>query len=260
MVISHDRPENPEPTPDETGKKMRYEIITGHRRTDAPTAIVDPGDVGAALASALVECRNRILISGLRFFGSTDDLQRQNEGSGVVRCGFRKTYRPTRPGNTRGQTDDPVPAGITDFRTQGGWMRAPGGRIPLRCLVRPVYVVVTDVPAEDQPEMPFADDQHPAQAPAAGIDRVGASARRHAIPSRCIPPCIAGCIRRELRKSAAVTQARNCGRGGIAQALAGSCPEPRMVGARWWLLRFHVHRGTRPDRFGPSAERVRGLI
>jgi hypothetical protein len=34
--------------------------------------------------------------------------------------------------------------------------------------VRPVRVVVIDVFAEDQPQVPFASDQHPGQALAAG--------------------------------------------------------------------------------------------
>jgi hypothetical protein len=46
----------------------------------------------------------------------------------------------------------------------------------------------------------------------------------------------------------------------MTPALAGSCPEQRTVSARRWPLRFHVHRGTWPDRLGPSVERVRGLI
>ena len=54
-------------------------------------------------------------------------------------------------------------------------MRAPGGRALLQRPVRPVCVVVIDVPAENEPEMPFARDQHPVQAltPGAGDPPLG---------------------------------------------------------------------------------------
>jgi len=43
----------------------------------------------------------------------------------------------------------------------GRWKR-PAGRILLQRPVRAMLVVVIDVLAEDQPQMPFAGDQHPA--------------------------------------------------------------------------------------------------
>jgi hypothetical protein len=49
-----------------------------------------------------------------------------------------------------------------------GWAGTPGGRILLRRPVRPVAAVMTGVLAEDQPQVPFAGDQHPVQALAAG--------------------------------------------------------------------------------------------
>jgi hypothetical protein len=45
-----------------------------------------------------------------------------------------------------------------------GWMGAPGGRVLLQRPVRPTTVVVIDVFAQDQPQVPFAGDQHPVQA------------------------------------------------------------------------------------------------
>jgi hypothetical protein len=46
-------------------------------------------------------------------------------------------------------------------------MRTPGGRVLVRRPVRPVAVVVTGVLAEDQPQVPFARDQHLVRALAA---------------------------------------------------------------------------------------------
>ena len=47
--------------------------------------------------------------------------------------------------------------------------RASGGRLFLRRPVRPMRIVVIGVLAEDQPQVPFASDQHPVQALAAGV-------------------------------------------------------------------------------------------
>jgi len=47
-------------------------------------------------------------------------------------------------------------------------MRTPGGRVLLQRPVRAMRVVVVGVLAEDQPRVPFAGDQHPVQALAAG--------------------------------------------------------------------------------------------
>jgi len=65
------------------------------------------------------------------------------------------------------QAAEPVSAENPDVGTQNGWMRTPGRRALLQCPVRPVSVVVIDVLAENEPEMPFAGDQHPVQALAA---------------------------------------------------------------------------------------------
>ena len=66
-----------------------------------------------------------------------------------------------------------------------GWMDAPG-RVLLQRPVRPVVVEVIDILAEDQLQMPFAGDQHPVQALAAGAypalgDRVGPPGQQHLI-------------------------------------------------------------------------------
>jgi hypothetical protein len=49
-----------------------------------------------------------------------------------------------------------------------GRVDAPGGRVLLQCPVRPVGVVVLDVLVQDQLQVPFAGDQRPVQALAAG--------------------------------------------------------------------------------------------
>ena len=55
-----------------------------------------------------------------------------------------------------------------DICARSRWTRTPGGRALLQGPVRPVRVVVIDVLAENEAEMPFARDQHPVQALAAG--------------------------------------------------------------------------------------------
>ena len=68
-----------------------------------------------------------------------------------------------------------------------GWMETPGGRILLQRPVRTMSVVMIGVLAEDQPQVPFADDQHPVQALAAGAahpalrDRVASHRQRHPV-------------------------------------------------------------------------------
>jgi hypothetical protein len=60
-------------------------------------------------------------------------------------------------------------------------MRAPRRRVLVQCPVRAVAVMVTDVLAEDQPQVPFAGDQHLVQALAAGAadPAFGYSVGRH---------------------------------------------------------------------------------
>jgi hypothetical protein len=47
-------------------------------------------------------------------------------------------------------------------------MSRPCRRVLLQCPVRPMAAVTIDVLAQDQPQVPFASDQHPVQALAAG--------------------------------------------------------------------------------------------
>jgi hypothetical protein len=63
-----------------------------------------------------------------------------------------------------------------------GWVRTPGGRVLVQRPVRPVAVVVIDVLAEDQPQVPFTGDQHLVQALAASASdpAFGYSVRRGA--------------------------------------------------------------------------------
>lgn len=66
-------------------------------------------------------------------------------------------------------------------------MWTPGRRALLHGPVRAMDVVVIDVLAQDQPQVPFAGDQHPVQALAAGAgdpafgNRVGRRRRLHPI-------------------------------------------------------------------------------
>jgi hypothetical protein len=62
---------------------------------------------------------------------------------------------------------EPIPPENARIRHGCGWMRTPGGRVVVQRPVRPVAVVVTGVLAEDQPQVPFARDQHLVQALAA---------------------------------------------------------------------------------------------
>jgi hypothetical protein len=61
-----------------------------------------------------------------------------------------------------------VPSENAHIRHGCGWTGTPGGRVLVHCPVRPVAVVVIRALAEDQPQVPFAGDQHPVQALAPG--------------------------------------------------------------------------------------------
>ena len=65
------------------------------------------------------------------------------------------------------QAAESDPAENPDVCTWGRWMPTPFRRALSQCLMRPMRVVVIDVLAEDQPQVPFAGDQHPVQALAA---------------------------------------------------------------------------------------------
>jgi hypothetical protein len=60
-----------------------------------------------------------------------------------------------------------VSAENPDVCAQSRWTRTPGGRALLQCPVGPVGVVVIGVLAQNEPEVPFAGDQHPVRALAA---------------------------------------------------------------------------------------------
>jgi hypothetical protein len=71
------------------------------------------------------------------------------------------------PGIFMDQAAEPVPAQNPDVCARSGWMRTPGRRALLQRPVRPVGVVMVGVLIKDQPQVPFAGDQHPVQALAA---------------------------------------------------------------------------------------------
>jgi hypothetical protein len=120
---------------------------------------------------------------------------------------------------------------------------------PAAMPVRQVGVVVAGAPAEDSIAL---GARWVPSVRLLVVPLTGVSARRDAIPSRCIPPCTAGCVRRDLRKAALAATGRNSTEGGMAPALAGSCPEQRNGKCPRWLFRFHA-QGTWPDRFELSV-------
>src|SRR2546430_5561202 len=69
-------------------------------------------------------------------------------------------------------------------------MRAPGGRVLLRRSWRAMQVVVPGVLVQDQPQVPFAGDQHPVQAFAAGAGDppLGDRVRARRTDRRCDDP------------------------------------------------------------------------
>jgi len=85
------------------------------------------------------------------------------------------------------QAAEPVPPQNPDTCACCGRVLASGGRVLVQRPVRPVAVVVIGVLAEDQLQVPFAGDQHPVQALAAGTGdpafgySVGRSRRLHPI-------------------------------------------------------------------------------
>ena len=68
------------------------------------------------------------------------------------------------------QTPEPVPPQDPNIGAQSGRMLASGGRAPAERPVQAMNVVMIDVFAQDQPQVPLAGDQHPIQtlAPGAG--------------------------------------------------------------------------------------------
>jgi hypothetical protein len=74
------------------------------------------------------------------------------------------------------QAAEPVPGQHLDIRTQNRWIRRPSRRGLLQRPVRPVDVVMVGVLVQDQSQVPFAGDQHPAQALAVGALAIQRSA------------------------------------------------------------------------------------
>ena len=66
------------------------------------------------------------------------------------------------------QAAEPVLPQNPDTSARGGRILAPGRRVLMQRPVRPVHVAVVGVLAEDQPQVPFASDQHPVRALAPG--------------------------------------------------------------------------------------------
>ena len=83
----------------------------------------------------------------------------------MKRLGRPGSYR---LGDLRACGAEPVPPRNPDTCACCGRILPPGGRVLARRPVRPVAVIVIGVLAEDQPQVPFAGDQHPVQALAAG--------------------------------------------------------------------------------------------
>ena len=68
---------------------------------------------------------------------------------------------------------EPIPPENAHIRQGCGWIRTSRGWVLVQRPVRPVRVVVIDVLIEDQPQVPFAGDQHPVQALPARARRDG---------------------------------------------------------------------------------------
>jgi hypothetical protein len=66
------------------------------------------------------------------------------------------------------QAAEPVPPQNPGACACCGRILAPGGRLLVQGPVRPVAVIVIGVLVEDEPQVPFAGDQHPVQAAHAG--------------------------------------------------------------------------------------------
>ena len=66
------------------------------------------------------------------------------------------------------QPADPVSPQNAHIGCPDGWECTPCGRVLLQCPVRQVRVAVIGVLAQDLVQVPFAGDQHPVQALAAG--------------------------------------------------------------------------------------------
>src|SRR6185437_11246714 len=62
------------------------------------------------------------------------------------------------------QAAEPVPSQDPDTWVHKGRMLTPGGRALAERPVRAMNVIVLDVIAQDQPQVPLAGDQHPVQA------------------------------------------------------------------------------------------------
>jgi len=85
------------------------------------------------------------------------------------------------------QAAEPVPPRNPDTCACCGRILPPGGRVLARRPVRPVAVIVIGVLAEDQPQVPFAGDQHPVQALAAGA---GDPAFGYSVRARRLDRCL----------------------------------------------------------------------
>ena len=90
-------------------------------------------------------------------------------------------------GTLADQAAEPVPPENPDVCAWSRWVLTPGGRALLQRPVGPVNVVMIDIFAQDQPQVPFTGDQHPVQELAAGArdpafrNRVGPHRQRHPI-------------------------------------------------------------------------------
>jgi hypothetical protein len=84
-------------------------------------------------------------------------------------------------GTLADQAAEPVPPENPDVCAWSRWVLTPGGRALLQRPVGPVNVVMIDIFAQDQPQVPFTGDQHPVQALAAGAMMQSVTACRAAV-------------------------------------------------------------------------------
>ena len=148
-------------------------------------------------AYVIEHAKGLILFGQLPAVGNRRPLAKLAQGPRPGRAGSRAwSCYPVGAGNAVTVRDlgifvDEAAEPVTAYNAHTGHaarqMSASCGRVLLQRPVRPMTVVVIDVLAQDQPQMPLAGDQHPVQALTAGTsnppfrDRVGRRRQQHTV-------------------------------------------------------------------------------
>jgi hypothetical protein len=118
------------------------------------------------------------------------------------------------------QAAEPVPPQDPDIRAHSGQTLTPGWRALAQSPVRAMAVVMIGVLAQDQPQVPFAGDQHPVQALAVGT-AIQRSAIAFARGARTGVPMI--------RTAAEETTASNAAVPKVPERVTFAQPDPRTL-------------------------------